>query len=97
MGHVVTMVTRSPVFTQLLPGQRGVHSVLCWGRLISRACAVLGNADTSDGRSGWSAAEIDEKEGEEGKGEGRGEGGEEEEGRLENRYSWCLSQRQTPP
>ena len=32
---------------------------------------MLGNADTSDRRSGWSAAEIDEKEGEEGKGQRR--------------------------
>ena len=66
----------------------------------TRARVVLGNADASDRRSGWSAAEIDEMEGEEGKGgrEGRGKRGGRggEEGRLENRYSWRLSQRQTP-
>ena len=38
---------------------------------------MLGNADASDRRSGWSAAEIDEMEGEDGKGGGREEGGEE--------------------
>ena len=43
----------------------------------SRARVVRGNADASDRRSGWSAAEIDEMEGEEGKGGGREEGGEE--------------------
>lgn len=43
---------------------------------------MLGDADASDRRSGWPAAEIHEKEGEEGKGGGRGEDGEEEEGSL---------------
>ena len=81
---MVVMVTGSPVFTQHLPGQCEVHSVLCWARLISRA-RVFGNANASDRRCSWSAAEINEKEGEEGKGRGRGEGGEEEEDRLENR------------